>query len=82
LEHLEQAPLGFRLQRLDEPKAFAGREILLVVSPEGQDTLADNDFEMLLFLLPVADIAPINPDRERAIGDRKCGPIGRASLDM
>jgi hypothetical protein len=35
--------------------------------------LALDHLEMLLFLRPVADIAPINPDREGTIRDRKGG---------
>jgi hypothetical protein len=81
VEHLEQVPPRFRAQPLDQPKDIARRDILLVVSPEGQETFANNDFDMLRFFLPVADISPINPYRERTIRDSQCGPIGGASFD-
>src|SRR5262245_41115104 len=68
LQDLEEAPFRVRIQGLHKAKTLAGRNILLVVSSEGEDVLADNDFEMLLFLLPVADIATINPDRKGPSG--------------
>ena len=42
--------------------------------------LPDDDFEMLLFLLPIADIPAVNADRDGAIGDGQCRPIGGTSL--
>jgi hypothetical protein len=68
-QDLEQAAFGLLVHCLDTSKALVGRDIVLIVSSEGEDALADNDLEMLLFLLPVADIAPINPDRHGAIRD-------------
>jgi hypothetical protein len=81
LQDLEQTALGLLVQGLDKPNTLAGRDLLLVVASEGENALPNNHLEMLLSLLPVADIAPINPDRHGAIRDGKCGPISRASLD-
>jgi hypothetical protein len=69
LQDLEEAPFRLRTQGLYKAKSLAGWDLLLVVSSEGEDALADNDFEMLLFLLPVADIATIDPDRDGTIRD-------------
>src|SRR5205085_694157 len=46
LQHLEQAPFRFRIESLHKPKALAGRNIFRVLPSEGEDTLADNDFEL------------------------------------
>jgi hypothetical protein len=48
-EDLEEVPFRLRIQGLDKPKALAGRDILVVVSSESEDALADDDFDMLLF---------------------------------
>jgi hypothetical protein len=48
LQDLEQAPFRLRIQSLHTPKALAGRDILLVVPSEGEDALANDDFEIML----------------------------------
>jgi hypothetical protein len=40
LQDLEEAPFRLRIQGLHKAKTFAGWEILLVVSSEGEDTFA------------------------------------------
>jgi hypothetical protein len=80
LQDLEQAPFRLYIQGRHKAKALAGWDILLVLASEDEDALADNDFEMLLFLLPVADIATIDPDREGAIGDGQGLPVGGTAL--
>src|SRR5215510_3486777 len=79
-QDLEEAPFWFRIQGLHKTQALAGRDLLLVVSSEGEDTFADNDFELLPFLLPVADIAAIDADGEGAIGDGQSLPISGTAL--
>jgi hypothetical protein len=70
LEHLEQAPLGLRIQCLDNPKAPARGNILRIRSAKGQDTLADDDFEVTLLLISIAHIPTIDAHRDRPIGNR------------
>ena len=81
LQDLEQAAFGLRVKGLDKAKALTRGDILLVLPCEGQDTLADDDFKLPLFLVPVTHIPAIDPHRERAIGNREMAPVPRAPLD-
>src|SRR6267378_4473052 len=63
--------------RLDKPQALErGRSLLLF---KAQDTLADNDFEVMLLVQPMADIAPINTHGEDTLRRRQPFPIARRS---
>jgi hypothetical protein len=53
---------------LDEAQALNRGDILLVVPFEGEHTLAHDDLERPLFLVPVAYLATIDTHREGAIG--------------
>jgi hypothetical protein len=70
LKHLEQAPLGLRIQGLDKPKALAGRDIRLILSAKGQEALADDDFEVTLLLVLIAHISTIDAHLDWPIGNR------------
>ena len=69
LQHLEQTPFQLCIQPLDKPKEFARGNILLTLSAQGQDAIADDDFELLLFCLPVAYIPSADANGDGAIGD-------------
>src|SRR5262249_50096435 len=45
------------------------------------DTLADNDFELLLFRLPVAHIPAVDADRDGTIGDGQPLPVRGTAVD-
>src|SRR6266404_3223894 len=68
LKQLEQATLGLFIVGLNPGKA-PSRELLfaLLIPFKGQETLAGNHLELSLLALP-ADIATVNPDRQRTIG--------------
>lgn len=48
---------------------------------EGKNTLAQDDFELPLFLVPVAYIPAVDPDGDGTIGNLEIAPIPRAPID-
>jgi hypothetical protein len=81
LKQLEQATLGLFIVGLNPGKA-PSRELLfaLLIPFKGQETFAGNHLELSLLSLP-ADIATVNPDRQRTIGRGKIFPASLAALD-
>src|SRR6267142_257067 len=70
LEHLEEATFGFLVIGLHEGKTLAGDRLLgLFPAVKGQETLARNHLEGALLSLGL-HIAAIDPDGQRAMGDR------------
>jgi hypothetical protein len=70
LEHLKEAAFGFLVIGLDEGKTLAGDRLLgFFPAVKGQETLARNHLEGPLFPLGL-HVAPIDPDCQRAMGER------------
>src|SRR5712691_13277279 len=81
VQHLIQTPLGLGIQRLDKPKALErGRPVLFTLS-KAQDTLADDDLEVMLLVHPIADVAPVNAHGEDALRQGQALPITGITLD-
>ena len=70
-EHRGQVPPRLRVVALDEAEAL-GR-------PVRRDSLADNDHEVGLLALPVAQVAAIDADRDRLRGCRQAGTLTRTA---
>jgi hypothetical protein len=81
LQELKEAPLGFLVIGLHEGKAFARGCGVFVVPSERQDALAGNHLEPTLLAPLGFDIAAIDTDRERPIGDRQRAPVAWTSFD-
>src|SRR5712692_2532056 len=80
VQHLMQASLRLGVViRLDKPKALERGRAVLFILFKAQDTLADNDFEVMLLVQPMADIAPINAHGEETLRRRQPFPIARRS---
>ena len=70
LEHLEQATFGFLVIGLHEGKPLAGDRLLgLFPAGKGQETLPRHHLAGALLSLGL-HIAAIDPDGQRAMGDR------------
>jgi hypothetical protein len=72
LQYLTQSLFGFGVVGLDETKAFGG----LV----RWHRFADNDLKVALFLLPVPDIAAVEPHGEGARGGRPWLFVSQAAV--
>ena len=73
LQDIVQAPLGLRVMGVNKAE--------VAVRAIGGHGLGDHDLEMRLLLVPRADIAAIDSDRDASFRQRHGGPIPRACLD-
>jgi hypothetical protein len=81
LEQLKKPALGFFIVGLHPGKAPGGQfPFALLVPFKRQEVLAGNHFERPL-LVPPADVAAVNADRQRPIGSRKLVPAVLAALN-
>jgi hypothetical protein len=60
VQHLIQASLRLRLQRLHKTKPFAGECLVCFVLSKAQHTLAHNDLAMVLLGASMAHVPPVN----------------------
>src|SRR5712692_1865145 len=81
LKKVEEAALGLLVIRLYKGKTFTRGRSVFVVPSEREDTLAGNHLEPALRTALGFDIAAINTDRQRPIGDRQRTPVAWTPFD-
>lgn len=72
-EHLEKAPLGLVVIGLHQAKALAAAFF--------RNGFAHDHFEVRLLVIPLPEVAAINPDGERGRRPRQSGPFPRTPVD-